>query len=199
MGWLWGKKISVNAKDKAILDIKIQRDKVKQYQKRIQVVIDREHELAKQCLQKGDKQRALILLRRKKFQETILVKTDKQLTTLEELVSEIEFAQIQKDVVYGLEQGNKVLKEINNEISLERVERIMDESAEGIAYQKEVSEALGTLSTLEEEEVEDELEQLESEMGTKVDLPDVPKIPTLPDAPSQELPEQEQARQAYLA
>lgn len=199
MGWLWGKKISVNAKDKAILDIKIQRDKVKQYQKRIQVVIDREHELAKQCLQKGDKQRALILLRRKKFQETILVKTDKQLTTLEELVSEIEFAQIQKDVVYGLEQGNKVLKEINNEISLERVERIMDESAEGIAYQKEVSEALGTLSTLEEEEVEDELEQLESEMGTKVDLPDVPKIPTLPDAPSQELPEQESARQAYLA
>lgn len=43
---------------------------------------------------------------------------------------------MQKDVLYGLQQGNEALKEIHKEMSLEAVEKLMDETAEGIAYQK---------------------------------------------------------------
>lgn len=77
----------VTAQDRAILDMKIQRDKLKQYQRRIQTVLNRESEIARQCLKQGDKRRALLALRQRKYQETLLTKTDDQLMTLEQLVS----------------------------------------------------------------------------------------------------------------
>ena len=116
--------------------MKIQRDKIKQYLKRIQTVLDRENEIALECLRKGDKDRARLALRRRKYQEQLLKKADEQLARLEELTSVVEFSLIQKDVLYGLQQGNAALKEIQKEMSLEAVERILDETAEGIAYQK---------------------------------------------------------------
>lgn len=79
----------VTAQDRAILDMKIQRDKLKQYQRRIQTVLNRESEIARQCLKQGDKRRALLALRQRKYQETLLTKTDDQLMTLEQLVSPI--------------------------------------------------------------------------------------------------------------
>jgi len=39
-------------------------------------------------------------------------------------------------VVFGLQQGSNVLKELNKEMSLEAVEKIMDDTADGIAYQE---------------------------------------------------------------
>lgn len=53
---------------------------------KIQVVLAREHEIAKQQLAAGNKDRALIALRRRKYQEGLLVKTDAQLENLEQLV-----------------------------------------------------------------------------------------------------------------
>lgn len=50
-------------------------------------------------------------------------------------VSGIEFSLIEKDVLYGLKQGNAVLKEIHKEMDLESVEKLMSDTAEGIAYQ----------------------------------------------------------------
>jgi charged multivesicular body protein 6 len=46
---------------------------------------------------------------------------------------------VEKDVVFGLQQGAAVLKEINKEMSLESVEKLMDDTADGIAYQEVVS------------------------------------------------------------
>ena len=53
----------------------------------IQRVLNREHEIAKQHLANGHRDRALIALRQRKYQETLLVKTDAQLEQLEQLVS----------------------------------------------------------------------------------------------------------------
>jgi charged multivesicular body protein 6 len=127
----------VTAQDKAILDLKNQRDKLHQYQKRITVLTDRETQIAKQMLAQGDKKRALLALRRKKYQESLLSKTDGQLEQLEKLTSSVEFALIQKDVLFGLQQGTKVLKEIHAEMGgIEHVEKLMGETADAIAYQK---------------------------------------------------------------
>ena len=121
----------------AILEMKNQRDKLQQYQKRITVITSREHEVAKECLGRGDKQRALLALRRKKYQESLLAKTDQQLGQLQALTSDVEFALVQKDVVFGLQQGTAVLKEIHKEMGgLEKVEMIMGESEDAQAYQK---------------------------------------------------------------
>jgi charged multivesicular body protein 6 len=69
-----------------VLDLKIQRDKLHQYSKRIQTVLSREKELAKEALVRGEKQKALLILRRRKYQEQVLLKADQQLETLEHLV-----------------------------------------------------------------------------------------------------------------
>ena len=52
----------------------------------IQTVLDREQEIARQHIRAGNKERALIALRRRKYQESLLVKTDGQLDSLEQLV-----------------------------------------------------------------------------------------------------------------
>lgn len=175
----------ITAQDKAVLEMKMQRDKLHQYQKKIKVILDREEAVAKECLAKGDKHRALLALRKRKYQSQLLSKTDEQLEALEQLSQSVEFALVQKDVMYGLEQGNSVLKAINKEMSLDRVEKIMDESADGIAYQQEVSDMLANqITNSEEEEVQAELEALEAEVAKA-------SLPEMPNAPKQKLPEVE--------
>jgi hypothetical protein len=116
--------------------MKVQRDKLQQYQKRIKIVTDRETEVARECLRLGHKDKALLALRRKKYQESLLTKTDQQLAQLQALTSDVEFALVQKDVVFGLQQGTAVLKEIHKEMGgLEKVELIMSETEEAQAYQ----------------------------------------------------------------
>ncbi|PSR80288.1 charged multivesicular body protein 6 [Coniella lustricola] len=196
----------VTAQDKAILDLKIQRDKLHQYQRRITVLTDRETDIAKQMLAKGDKPRALLALRRKKYQESLLAKTDAQLEQLEKLTANVEFAQIQKDVMFGLQQGTKVLKEIHTEMGgLEHVEKLMGETADAIAYQNEISEMLGgKITNQDEEEVEDELAALEAAVKGTVPLPNVPLTePPVHEEVPEELPAREEhkepERQAVLA
>ena len=76
----------LTSQDKAILEMKLQRDKLRQYQKKIVLILDRETAIARQCLKKGDKQRSLLALRQKKYQQSMLEKTDEQLMILEQLV-----------------------------------------------------------------------------------------------------------------
>ncbi|CAK7275053.1 Vacuolar protein sorting-associated protein 20 [Sporothrix epigloea] len=133
-------------------------------------------------LARGDKKRALLALRRKKYQESLLAKTDAQLEQLEKLTTNVEFALIQKDVVFGLQQGTNVLQEIHREMGgLAHIEKLMGETAEAIAYQNEVSEMLGgSMSNADEDEVEDELSALEAEMA--ISLPSAQAIlPNVPD------------------
>ena len=51
-------------------------------------------------------------------------------------VSSIEFTQIQATVLHGLQIGNDVLKELHREVSLERVEKLMDKTRDGVEYQR---------------------------------------------------------------
>lgn len=169
--------------------MKNQRDRLHQYQKRITVVTDRETAIAKECLARGDKQKALLALRRKKFQETLLAKTDSQLETLEQLTTNVEFSLVQKDVIYGLQEGTSVLKQIHAEMGgIEAVEKMMGENEDARAYQQEISEMLkGQISNQDEDEVEDELEALEEAMN-----PSKAEEITYPAAPQTELERQEQ-------
>ncbi|KAH7040739.1 charged multivesicular body protein 6 [Microdochium trichocladiopsis] len=184
----------VTAQDKAILDLKIQRDKLHQYQRRITVLTDKETDIARQMLAAGDKKRALLALRRKKYQESLLAKTDAQLDQLEQLTRNVEFALIQKDIVFGLQQGTKVLQEIHAEMGgIEHVEKLMGETADAVAYQQEVSEMLGgRISNQDEEEVEDELAALEAEVNGPS------PVAVLPNAPDTVLPASQAAEDEQL-
>ncbi|TKX23822.1 putative vacuolar protein sorting-associated protein-3 [Elsinoe australis] len=190
----------ITAQDKAILDMKNQRDKLRQYQKKITILTDRETEIARECLRTGDKRKALLALRKKKYQQSLLEQTDAQLAQLETLTADVEFALVQKDVLFGLQQGTSVLKQINKEMGgLEKVEQLMADNEEAREYQREVSDMLvGQMSNADEDDVEDELAALEKEMGVgqkdEVSLPGTEGlVDPMPDAPK-ETPKQRAER-----
>ncbi|XP_043674469.1 charged multivesicular body protein 6 [Vespula pensylvanica] len=173
----------ITEQDKAILQLKQTRDKIKQYQRRIEQNLEKERLLAKKLIHNGQKDRALLLLRKKKFQEQILSKIDGQLENLEIMVHDIEFAQIEIKIVDGLKEGNAALKKLHNILSIDEIEKVMDETREGIEKQKELDEILsGELTQEDEAEVEAELDVLLNadikeaplEISDEIILPEVP-------------------------
>ncbi|KAG4066358.1 hypothetical protein HA402_000582 [Bradysia odoriphaga] len=147
--------------DKAVLQLKQQRDKLKQYQKRIELSLEKDRELAKKCLATGRKDRARMLLRKKKYQEKLLTNTDSQLENLEKLASDIEFAQVEREVLDGLKIGNTALKKVHEILSIDEIERIMDETKEGVEKQQEIDSILsGALTEDDEDAVLAELDEL---------------------------------------
>ncbi|KAL0482147.1 vacuolar protein sorting protein VPS20 [Acrasis kona] len=170
------KKNTVTEHDKAVLDLKNQRDKLKQYQKKIQTIMGRETEIAKQLLQENKRDKAKLALSKKKYQETLMQKTDVQLSNLQQLLDTIEFALVEKQFVDGLKAGKDALVSIQNEMgSLEDIEKLMDDSREAMEYQQEISRVVSQSLTVEDEgSVQDELNDLEA-LLLKDSMPTVPK------------------------
>ncbi|XP_054160211.1 charged multivesicular body protein 6-like [Oppia nitens] len=181
MGNLFGKSKSKTIKkdliteaDKAILQLKQQRDSVKRYQKRIIDDIDKERQIARQLVKDNKKEKALLLLKKKKYMETILEKTDNQLINLEKLVSDIEFKQIETKIIDGLQTGNEALKQLHQILSIEKIEDILEETKEGIEKQKEIDDLLlGLNIETDEESLLQELDQMLDQ--TTDNLPEVPQ------------------------
>ncbi|EAU92667.2 Vps20-PA [Coprinopsis cinerea okayama7 len=123
----------ITAQDRAILE---EINYANTRRRQIQAVLDREHEIARKHLAAGQKDRALIALRQRKYQQSLLLKTDAQLENLEQLVSTIEFSLIEVSVLHGLKQGTEVLKDIHREMNIESVEKLLEESAEAREYQR---------------------------------------------------------------
>ena len=183
----------VTEQDKAILQLKQTRDKIKQYQRRIEQSLEKERLLAKKLVQNGQKDRALLLLRKKKFQEQVLSKTDGQLENLERMVHDIEFAQVEVKVIDGLKVGNAALKKLHDLLSIDEIEKVMDETREGIDKQKEINDVLsGELTEEDEGEVEAELDALLA-AEVKEKALEVPEDVILPEVP-EGVPEKKKER-----
>lgn len=178
----------ITNQDKAILQLKMQRDKLQKTSKKIEVVIKRERQIAMESVKSGNKRRALLALKKKKYQENLMDTVERQTESLESLISTIEFKLIEKDVVYGLQQGNEVLKQLNNELSVDKVDKIMDDTQDGIEYQEELSDRLGDLMPRAlDAEVDEELAEMEREQSKQPKETDTTKkLEGLPEAPHEE-------------
>jgi charged multivesicular body protein 6 len=171
-------KAKVNSHDKAVLDLKVQRDKLKQYQKRCEQVLAKETEIARALLKEGKKKQALLALKKKKYQEQLLEKTEVQLSNVHEMIDSIEFAQMEQKVFQGLQEGNKVLQEIHQQMSLEEIDQLMQDTQEAIDYQRQVEDALsGKFTDADEEDIMSQLEQLEKECITNELAEKMPSVP----------------------
>jgi charged multivesicular body protein 6 len=124
--------------------------------------MERELQVAKEQLKLERHHAARLALSKKKFQERLLEKTYNQLNTIEEMVSTIEFSQIEQTILKSLESGANVLKEIQNEMSLEKIDKIMDDTAEAIQYQKDIQQMISmNLSPQDEEDILAQLELIQ--------------------------------------
>ncbi|XP_007957785.1 charged multivesicular body protein 6 [Orycteropus afer afer] len=197
MGNLFGRKKQsrVTEQDKAILQLKQQRDKLRQYQKRVTQQLERERAVARQLLRDGKKERARLLLKKKRYQEQLLDKTETQITSLETMVQSIEFTQIEMKVMEGLRVGNECLQKMHQVMSIEEVERILDETQEAVQYQQQIDELLaGSLTQEDEDAILKELDAITQE---QIELPEVPTEP-LPDKSPEKMPIKTKPRQAEL-
>lgn len=119
----------------------------------------------------------MTVLRKKKFQEQQLAKCEANLNNIQEMIDSIEFAQLQKKVFDSLKVGNETLTSLNNEMSVEDIEALMDESDEALAVQREIEEAIaGSLTDTDNEELESELNDLEVNMMEEKTL-EMPSVP----------------------
>jgi len=176
----------ITDQDRAVLQLKKQRDKLKVYQKQIINQQEVLKQKAKILAHKGDdfsKKRALLLLRKKKAQDKLFEDADNQLNNIETLTNDLEWAVIQADVVKKLDSGNKALKNLHALCTLEDVEKVMDDTAEAIAYQKEIDEALGNAA---KEYGWEDVEDLDKELEALMEKEENFELPTVPDT---ELPE----------
>lgn len=126
--------------------------------------------------------RAKLILRKKKYQENLLGTTDKELEALEKLTTDLEFAQVQQQVLDGLQVGNNALKKIHEVLTIDEVERIMDETREGVEKQAEIDAILssGVLSQDDEDSVAAELEELVASTLPAIDEDIDEKLPEVP-------------------
>ncbi|KPI93053.1 PREDICTED: charged multivesicular body protein 6-A [Papilio xuthus] len=189
MGALFGKSKKpasrVTEQDKAVLQLKQQRDKLKQYQKKIELNLERDRQLAKKLLSEDKRDRAKLLLKKKRYQEQLLQNTDTQLEKLEQLTHDLEFTQIEVQVLEGLKTGNDALKKVHDILSIDEIEKIMDETREGIEKQREIDEMIsGQLTSEDDEAIEAELESI---LDVADQLPDVPED-KLPEAKADDIP-----------
>lgn len=146
--------------------------------KKSEKTIAHDKELARELLNKGMKDRALLMLKKKKYLERMIEKTEMQLDTIQRMVNDIEFATIQSEVVNKLRAGNEALKMMNQMFNLDEIDKIMEETKEGAQFQEEISNMLsGAFNEQDEEDLEAELERLtEQQMDEKlIGLPKVPE------------------------
>lgn len=137
-----------------------------------------------------------MLLRKKRYQEKMLQNTDQQLENLERLAADIEYAQIELQVVDGLKVGNEALQNINSMLDIDEIERILDETKEGADKQAEINAILGSVVTAEDEddimrELDELVEAEEAERALHSPEEEQKDI-VLPEVPTDE-PEAEKA------
>ncbi|XP_068606344.1 charged multivesicular body protein 6-like [Brachionichthys hirsutus] len=203
MGNVFGRKSlppRVTEHDRAVLQMKQQRDRLKQYQKRITLQQGKERLLAKQLLTDGKKEKALLLLKKKQYQDQLLHNSAIQILNLEHLIQDIEGLQRDMKVIEVLKVGNDCLKSIHESMPIEDVERLLDETQDSIEYQRQIDEMLaGALTQDDKDFVLAELEaliQAEDAALPEVPTEPVPEVPDVPEAANAETERREAKKKA---
>ncbi len=169
------KTAEINQEERALLDCKICRDKIKKYIKNLEKNANLKRERAKEALKNKNKDRARLSLRQAKMYTEQIKTAEGQLEMIENQIMQIETAQSQRDALSVLKQGNEVLKKLQSEVNAEKFQEIADDMDELKEQQNELTEFFKNRGIEEDdEELDNEidklLESVQKEEG-KVDLP----------------------------
>lgn len=152
----------LDAQESAILQCKITRDNIKAYIKRLEKNEKQRKDKAKSELKQNNRDKAKIFLNQSKFYREQINIANGQLTLIEEQVSRIEMAQHQKEAMKVLEAGNKVLKQLTEEVNVEKWEKIADDMRDIKSQQDEIGDFLKN-HNIDQEQFDEELnKELES-------------------------------------
>ena len=173
------KTMEINKEERALLDCKICRDKIKKYIKSLEKNAALKREKAKEALKNKNKDRAKLNLRQSKMYAEQVKTAEGQLEMIETQIIQIETAQSQKEAIQVLKQGNEALKKLQSEVNAEKFQEIADDMEELKEQQNELTEFFKSRGIEEnDEELDDELDKLLDTVQkeqAKVDLPSANK------------------------
>lgn len=109
--------------------------------------------------------RALLLLKKKRYMESLLDKSDGQLANIEQMVQTIEFQEMQIDIVERLKDGNEALRKLNEALDIDQIEDILQETKEGAEKQKEISRLFAGQAEADEQDEDELLRELKELTG----------------------------------
>ena len=171
--------VQLSQTEKAILDCKSCRDKIKRYIKSLEQKSENSMTKVRELLQKKQRDRAKFYLKQSKlFSEQTKV-ADGQLEMINQQISNIESTANMNECAAVLNQGNTVLKQLQKEVSIEHWENIRDDLDELKERDDEIKEFFKEKGIEQEEldeQCDDEINKLLEEIhGNDIDLPQVPK------------------------
>ncbi|KAL6940781.1 hypothetical protein ACO0QE_004698 [Hanseniaspora vineae] len=200
----------ITSQDKAILQLKKSRDNLNKFTHNTYKLIDNENaelkKMIRSCKETGSPVKShpqiKLLLKRVHYQKILITRANDQLSNLEEMLSNIEFKLIEKNFITGLQQGNDILKKLNNELNIDYVQDVMDNVQDEMAYEREVdhvltsnmeniTDAVSDSRMVLDTELDQELEEMAASLGVtgeqpavdkqeRVNLPDTSHLPDLP-------------------
>jgi len=187
----------ISSIDRAVLDLKNSRDRLSRFKTKMSADCNKLLTRA-QSIHKNDKDQqkkavALNLLKLRKFKLKEVESVGSQLLTIEQMITNIQSKEEEKEVLAALRTGKDALQKLHEENSVEDVLKLMEEVEEGIEMEREINDILtnsgsgvDSLSSAELLEVEQELAALENEMlSNDINLPTVPDS-KLPDVSNPE-------------
>lgn len=98
----------ITEKDKAILALKNNRDRLKKYLKALAIESKSLGDQARELVHSGKKERAILILKIRKLKESRAEEIDGQLLTLYNTIEKIETASLNVEILKSIESGTKV-------------------------------------------------------------------------------------------
>jgi charged multivesicular body protein 4 len=159
----------------------------------LQKKVDTQIQEAKVALQKKDKKKAMVCLKKKKLYDAEIEKLGATRVNLETQIMAIENGMVTMSAMEAMKIGATAMKRLNNHMKIEDVDEFMQDIQEQFQLAEEISNAIATplggpfdeddlLAELEELTAEDDLEK---EILGPVPL-SLPKVPTKEPAPTKQ-------------
>ncbi|KAL8716841.1 MAG: hypothetical protein Q9181_008387, partial [Wetmoreana brouardii] len=194
-GWFGGQAAQRrrDAPKNAILGLREQLDMLQKRERHLESQMAEADATARKNIS-TNKTAAKAALRRKKLHEKTLDQTSAQIAQIEQQIYSIEAANINQETLNAMKNAGKAMKEIHGGMTIDQVDKTMDELREQQQLGEEIATAITSApigEPVDEGELEDELEGLEQEMldermvkagGVPVggELEKAPAVPSLP-------------------
>ncbi|EFA77869.1 SNF7 family protein [Heterostelium album PN500] len=170
-----GEKVVVLDTDLGVLELNNTYEKLIAQEEKLKNDIDACSEQIRTYVRAKQRDLSLTQLKRKKTLESILAKRQQASNNIHELLASIESAHSNQQVMDTLCVGVSTLKKVNEKMSVDQVDKVMDDFADVMLNQKEIEEAITTgmaanapeSNPEEDAELERELEKLEEEQKLK--------------------------------
>jgi hypothetical protein len=151
----------VSDKDRTMLDLKRARDKLKKFRVKLDKDCEGLGERAKQLIREKKNDKALFVLKLRKFKVKEAESVEGQLTKVLQMIQTINWEEQNMIVLQALQSGTQALNKMHDDMPLEMVEGIMEDNEEALARQDSISSVLqSSFTELDNDELESEYAEL---------------------------------------